>query len=89
MCAAYWDDTSADLDDREYPDVDPWEDDDSTDTVECPQCHADVYEDAEQCSACGEFMLRTQSGWSDKPIWWIALGLLGIITLIVALLIGF
>lgn len=89
MCAADWNNTFADLDDREYPDVDPREDDDSTETVECPLCHADVYEDAEQCPVCGEFIPRTPSAWSDKPTWWIALGILGIITLLVALAIGF
>lgn len=88
MCAASWDD-SADLDDREYPDPDPWEDD-STETIDCPSCGAEVYEDAERCPVCGDYLLRdTTSVWSDKPAWWLLLGILGIIAVATALTIGF
>ena len=88
MPPPYRDDTPDDLDDREYPDADPWEDD-STDTRECPACGADVYEDADQCPVCGEFLMPDTHVWSDKPTWWIVLGILGIITLVAALIIGF
>jgi hypothetical protein len=68
-----WDDDS----DPELPAV--WEDDDSdTLTVACPKCGMDVYEDAEQCPLCGEWMTRSLRGWEGKPAWWIVLGLLGI-----------
>ena len=87
MPTPYWDDAPDDLDDREYPDADSWEDD-STDTRACPACGTDVYEDADQCPVCGEFLTPDTRLWSDKPTWWIILGILGIVTLIAALVIG-
>ena len=65
-----------DLDDREYPDEDEGDDDD-LDTVECPQCHRHVYEEAEQCPHCGHFITHDTRIWAGKPWWWIALALLG------------
>lgn len=67
----------------------PTADDDAeelTSTQECPACGADVYEDAEQCPACGEWMTSATRAWEGKPIWWIALGLLGIIAVILGFL---
>ena len=87
MPAASWDETPADLDDHEYPDADPWDEDDS-DTVECPACGAELYEDADLCPVCGEFLITDTRVWSGKPTWWIALGLLGIIALTAALILG-
>ncbi len=54
MPAANWDEPSDSFDDREYPDEDDL-DDGSTDTVVCPHCGADVYEDADQCPECGMY----------------------------------
>ena len=88
MPAAYWDDSADDLDDSEYPDAGELEDD-SSETVVCPDCGADVYEDAPQCPACGEFLIPDTSVWSGKSLWWIALGLLGTIAVIAALAFGF
>ena len=82
MAASDWDDPS-----DEYPDADPW-DEESTDTVACNACGADVYEDAVQCPVCGEYMLPDTSIWTGKPSWWITLGILGIIALAVALVFG-
>ena len=84
----YWDESSADLGDHEYPDADP-RDDEDTDTVTCPECDADVYEDADQCPVCGEYLIPDTRVWSGKPNWWIALGILGIAALTVALILGF
>jgi ribosomal protein S27AE len=54
-------------------------DDDGGETLtrECPQCGADVYEDAEQCPLCGEWFTRRLTAWQGKPTWRIILGLLG------------
>ena len=87
MPAAYWDESPDSLDDREYPDADPRDDDDA-ETVVCPECGTDVYEDADQCPECGMFMIRDTHIWRGKSLWWIALGLLGIIAVIVAMAFG-
>jgi hypothetical protein len=87
MSAANWDESSDSLDDREYPDADDL-DDGSTDTVVCPHCGADVYEDADQCPECGMFLLSDTRVWSSKSLGWIALGLLGVVAAILALILG-
>jgi hypothetical protein len=85
MHAAYWDESPDDLDDREYPDIE----DDEEMTIPCPKCGAEVFDDAEQCPACGSYLIHDTRVWSGKSIWWIALGLLGIIAVILALAFGF
>jgi hypothetical protein len=63
------------------PDLDDdWADDDEdeSDVVSCPECGADVYEDAEQCPACGQYIVHGTSPWRGRPRWWILLGLAGI-----------
>lgn len=65
--------------------ADDWGDDDSTDVITCPNCQSEVYEDAEQCPVCGEFLIRSHRVWEDKPAWWIVLGLAGIIAVVLAL----
>ena len=80
--------------DGEWPEEDwPVEDyrgDDVSDTVECRECGADVYEDAECCPVCGNYVVHGSSGylWKNRPVWWIVLGLLGILAVIVALTLG-
>ena len=69
------------------PADDPW-DEETADTLTCPACGADVYEDADQCPACGEFILPDTHFWSDRPVWWVVLGVLGIIALAAALILG-
>ena len=56
MPAAYWDETPADLDDHEYPDADPW-DEDSSEPSYAPLAARNVYEDADLCPVCGKFMI--------------------------------
>jgi len=75
------------LDDREYPDEDEL-DDGETDTIACPDCGADVYEDAVQCPNCGLYLTSNTHAWSGKSALWLALGLLGIIAAILALALG-
>ena len=61
------------------------EDDDYT--VECPECGADVYEDAEQCPVCGNYIIHTSSSypWKDRPMWWIVIGVMGILAVLLSL----
>ena len=81
-----WDDGEADED---WPDDDGSDDDGHDDgaslTVSCPACKADIYEDAEQCPYCGEYVVRSSNIWNGKPVWWIVVGGLGIIATVFAL----
>lgn len=43
-------------------------DDDETETVACPHCGADVYEDADRCPHCGEW-IAAGGGGSTWPLW--------------------
>lgn len=57
------------------------DDDEDYDTVECPSCSASVYEDAEQCPVCGEY-IHSASLRSLKPKWFVGIA----IVLVVAML---
>jgi len=56
---------------------DDYGDDDVTETIPCPDCGAEVYEDAEQCPACGQYIVPANNALAGRPVWWIVLGLLG------------
>lgn len=60
------------------------DDDESLDdaTMPCPSCGAEIYDDAEQCSVCGEYVISSTSPWTGKPWWWICLGLIGVLTVL-------
>lgn len=72
-----WDD---DIDD------DYVEEPDETFSIPCSNCHADVYEDCEQCPYCGEYIIRSTNPLVGKPDWYIWLSVLGIIAVIFAML---
>ena len=43
------------------PDRDWYDDEDPTDTsISCPACQADVYDDVDQCPACGHWILADE-----------------------------
>lgn len=74
--------------DDEYDEWDDGYDEDEEEddyTVECPECGADVYDDVDQCPACGNYIVHSTSVWSGRPTWWIVLGILGILAMIFAL----
>lgn len=74
----------------EYDDYDSdvREEDDSNDVLPCPECGAEIYEDSQQCPVCGNYITFTGNGpFSGRPLWWIVLGLAGVVALIVALLV--
>ena len=71
------------LGDHEWPDEPDEADDDYT--VDCPACGAEVYEDAEVCPVCGEFITTNTGPWAGRSPWWIAIGIAGIIATILAL----
>tara|TARA_B100000686_G_C15950596_1_gene553353 strand:+ start:296 stop:526 length:231 start_codon:yes stop_codon:yes gene_type:complete len=69
-------------------DDDLW-DDFASEVVACPECGEEVYEDAEQCPLCGAYIVHQYNPWSQRPTWWIVLGILGIVSVIFALLASF
>ena len=80
------DDWSDDLDENENPEPD-WDDDsdDETETMPCSHCGAEIYEDAEQCPVCGEYVSFSTSVWHGKSLPWVLIGLAGIIAVILTL----
>lgn len=66
----------------EFQDEDWSDDDGETFVAPCPNCGADVYEDAEQCPVCGDYIVHDTHAWSGKPLWWILLGLAGVVAVI-------
>ena len=86
-----FDEPNGELRDEEYPEDeyldDDYVDDESTDTVACPECGAEVYEDAVRCPVCGTYITTTHqtSVFAGRPLWWIALAVLGILAVIVVL----
>jgi len=80
----WFDESGDELRDDEFPDDNY--DDDLNETIPCPECRAEVYEDAEQCPHCGHYITSETNVWSGRPAWWIVLGILGVAALILALL---
>ncbi len=64
-------------------------DDDFSDTWPCPSCGSDIYEDSVRCPVCGDFVTPGGSIWSGRPVWWIILGLLGTVAVILTLVLSF
>ena len=70
--------------DDEYPDddLDDDFDDDYSQTIACPECGTEVYEDAVQCPVCGSYIMHRSNVFSGRPTWWIILALLGILAVV-------
>ena len=77
------DDEFDDVFDDDWPDED--DDEDESLVVTCPNCGTQVYEDAEQCPSCGEYIVHGSSVWSEKPLWWVLLALAGVVAVILVL----
>ena len=79
--AGEWEDGDGwDEGDEDWPD-----DDDSTELVPCPRCGCDIYEEAEQCPVCGEYITHERPPMEGRPAWFLWLGLAGIIAVIIVL----
>ena len=50
-----------------------WDDEDNV--APCGNCGQDIYDDAERCPYCGEYISREDRRFTGKP-WWIILGVL-------------
>jgi hypothetical protein len=73
------------LEDWEYPDPDDG-DEDELETIPCRACGEPIYEEAEQCPYCGEYVSRnSNSPLAGRSWWYIALAILGIIAVIATL----
>tara|TARA_B100000945_G_C20092081_1_gene461736 strand:- start:219 stop:461 length:243 start_codon:yes stop_codon:yes gene_type:complete len=70
------------LEEWEYPEPDDTEAEDYSETLNCPVCGTDVYEDAECCPACGEYIQFTTHRLSGWPWWFVAFGLIGVFAVI-------
>jgi uncharacterized protein (DUF983 family) len=77
----YRDDDCED-DDWEAPEPD---EDESLELLPCPSCGEPIYEEADACPYCGEYVTHSTSVLAGKPLWFVALAILGIIAVIVAL----
>ena len=67
---------------------DPPDDESDVELLPCPQCGADVYEEAQQCPSCGTYITHGTNLWQGRQWWWIALGLIGTLAVILALAFG-
>lgn len=83
-----WDHDDWDHDDWDYDDLDDsdvndgdWDDgaDDEAETLPCPACGAQIYEQAEQCPYCGHYVTHWSSALAGRPWWFVLLGVLGAI----------
>jgi len=72
-------------DDDDHYEPEEWSDDESVELVECSHCGAEVYEEAPQCPVCGNYMVVSTSAMSGKPLWFVLLGLAGIVAVVLAL----
>jgi hypothetical protein len=81
---SWFEEPGDELEETEYPESAEY-DDDQTETAPCPNCGAEIYEDAVACPVCGTYVTTGSSIWTGRPAWWILLGLLGTIVTIAVL----
>lgn len=62
--------------------VDPWDDDAAAETFACDECGAELHEYVEMCPVCGHWVER-RSKLEGKPTWYLLLGVLGVIAVLV------
>lgn len=60
-------------------------DDESTPLVNCPNCRGEVYYEADSCPHCGEFLIGDSNPLVGRPKWFVVLGLLGIVAVLLVL----
>ena len=51
----------------------------------CPHCGAEIYEETEQCPACGDYVTFSTNVWSGRPAWWIVLALTGLVAAVLVM----
>lgn len=73
--------------DSEYYDedwIDDEPEDDQDETIICPECGAEIFDDVDVCPVCLHAIIRDTSPWSGKSVGWIIFGILGIIATLIA-----
>ena len=87
-----YDESDDELNDYEYPDDDVLYDDDLDDPDNysdvCPNCDASIYDDADYCPRCGEFIPLDTSPFAGRPAIWTVLGIIGIAAVIATIVFG-
>jgi hypothetical protein len=63
--------------------------DDQVDTIACSNCRVEIYDEAEQCPHCGEYVSLATSPFAAKPFWVRCLMVMIIIFLIAAFVLPF
>jgi hypothetical protein len=71
-------------DDNAFDELD---DADTGETLPCPACGQDVYEDSDQCPYCGEWIIPLK-GRGDHPTWVRVVGLVVVAALLFGVLAG-
>jgi hypothetical protein len=56
--------------------------DDAVELILCPFCGAKIYEESEQCPACGQYITADTHPFSGRALWWIILGIIGMVAVI-------
>ena len=80
-----WDDDDPDDEGPSSVDLDELGDDGPSQTVGCPACGAEIYEDADRCPVCGQYVTRGRGVWAGKSWWWVLIGLIVLAMLILSL----
>jgi DNA-directed RNA polymerase subunit RPC12/RpoP len=57
-------------------------DEDEDPIAECPQCGAEIFDDANQCPACGSWIVPDSRAMTGKITWFMVLGFVGVIVAI-------
>ena len=73
----------ADFDDN---DAEDYGEDEST--IPCPHCGADVFDDAEQCPSCGEWLVGERRPTTGRKGWFFLFGLVLVALVILAWIFG-
>ena len=70
--------------DDDSDDEESFDPDEPVDLVPCPTCGTEIYEEAQRCPACGEYVIHGRSPpWEGQPAWYIALAVLGVVAVLV------
>lgn len=70
-------DSEDEFDDYEYD-----EDSEESCTIICPSCGADVYEDADRCPVCDDYIIARHSRSFGQPAWVVATAVVLLISML-------
>ena len=75
------------MDDFDEPDEDLDDSDDDEPTAPCPYCRREIHEDAQRCPYCEQYLSTEDAPAGRKP-WWIVLGVVVCLLMVLAWLRG-